>query len=231
MIQAVLFDFYDTLGKIQTERVLAARRELAHRAGVPEEAFFDAWRATFQARSLGQLGPLEQELATVLGQLGRILPQEQLTALADFERATWRAAVQLYPDTRPTLAVLRQQGLRLGLVSNCSCQAAEAIRSLGLAALLDTLVLSCEVGILKPDPGIYLRACEDLGVAPSACAFVGDGGSQELRGAYTLGMLTLRLERAGERNDLAVGQPYHYHLTTLDQVSTVLASAQHPGPP
>jgi putative hydrolase of the HAD superfamily len=218
MIRAVLFDFYDTLGYLDSERVLAGRREIARRAGADEERFFDVWRTTFQARSLGRLGPLEDELAHTFRLLGLDVPPSLVAELADFERATWCSAVQLYPDALPVLAALRERGLKLGLVSNCSAQAAGAIRALGLAERLDVLVASCEVNLLKPDPAIYRRAYEPLGVEPTDCAFVGDGGSRELEAAHGLGMLTLWIQRPGEPDGLAAGQPYDRRIERLDQL-------------
>ena len=41
---------------------------------------------------------------------------------------------------------------------------------------------------MKPNPGIYRLACERLGVEPSDCLFIGDGGSGELTGATNVGM-------------------------------------------
>jgi len=222
VIRAVLFDFYDTLGYLESERVLAARREIARRAGAPQEAFFDVWRTTFQARSLGRLGTLEDEFRHVFDALALEVPPALVAELADFERATWCAAVRLYPDARPTLAALRARGLALGLVSNCSAQAVAAIRALGIPDLLDTLVASCEVGLLKPDPAIYRQAYAALGVAPDACAYVGDGGSRELEAAHGLGMLTVWLSRPGQRDDLALGQPYHHRVAALEQVLDIV---------
>jgi putative hydrolase of the HAD superfamily len=83
-------------------------------------------------------------------------------------------------------------------------------------------VLSCEVGLKKPDPAIYLLACERLGVQPAECAFVGDGGSHELDAAHSLGMLTLHLDRPEHATDLAGLQPSHYRLAALHQVVDVL---------
>ncbi|MDE0323669.1 MAG: HAD-IA family hydrolase [Candidatus Poribacteria bacterium] len=42
--------------------------------------------------------------------------------------------------------------------------------------------------IVKPDPHIYQRACKNLDVASSDCIFIGDGNSEELRGAAQVGM-------------------------------------------
>ena len=41
---------------------------------------------------------------------------------------------------------------------------------------------------MKPDPRIYQLTAERLEVRPEECLFVGDGGSQELSGALSVGM-------------------------------------------
>ena len=53
---------------------------------------------------------------------------------------------------------------------------------------MDVSILSCEVGLTKPDPRIYQMACEGLQVSPGQCLYVGDGGSKELTGASESGM-------------------------------------------
>ena len=41
---------------------------------------------------------------------------------------------------------------------------------------------------MKPEPEIYLRTAEALGVEPADCFFVGDGANDELAGAARVGM-------------------------------------------
>lgn len=43
-----------------------------------------------------------------------------------------------------------------------------------LSELFDEIVISAEVGMIKPDPRIYRLAAEKLGVAPEACVFFDD---------------------------------------------------------
>jgi putative hydrolase of the HAD superfamily len=67
-------------------------------------------------------------------------------------------------------------------------------------------ILSCDVGMKKPDSGIYLLACERLGVEPGECLFIGDGDSRELTGATNVGMTAVLIRapddtESGDRED------------------------------
>lgn len=199
-MQAVIFDFYDTLAYIQSPIVEAGRQELARLAGVPPERFQPLWRDNRQARMLGTAGSMQDQLQAMLAKLGIHPSPDELTALADFEFRTWQRGVRLYDDTRPTLTELRRRDFRLAVLSNCSCQAGAAVRHHGLPKLVDTLALSCEVGLAKPDPAIYQYVCAELGLAPADCVYVADGAGGELEAAHTLGLLTVRIHRPNQRS-------------------------------
>ena len=62
-----------------------------------------------------------------------------------------------------------------------------------LSDVIDVVEFSCELGVRKPDPEIYLAATRRLNVQPEECVFIGDGGSNELCGAHELGMATTML--------------------------------------
>ena len=65
------------------------------------------------------------------------------------------------------------------------------MRRLRLEDKFDAITLSCELGLTKPHPTMYLRTCEALGVKPEECVFVGDGGSDELNGARALNIIAI----------------------------------------
>jgi putative hydrolase of the HAD superfamily len=67
--------------------------------------------------------------------------------------------------------------------------------------LFDAEVFSCSVGLRKPDPRIYLLACEQLGVEPREAVFVGDGANDELAGAERVGMGAILFERSDYEGD------------------------------
>jgi epoxide hydrolase-like predicted phosphatase len=58
----------------------------------------------------------------------------------------------------------------------------------GWDELFDVVVISGEVGMRKPEPGIFLRTAEDLGLAPGQCVFV-DDLTPNVRGAVAVGMV------------------------------------------
>ncbi|WP_020664999.1 HAD-IA family hydrolase [Amycolatopsis benzoatilytica] len=81
---------------------------------------------------------------------------------------------------------LRTAGTRTALVSNAP--GAPAGVKTELSHYFDALVFSGEVGMAKPNRGIYLVAAERLGVAAPSCAFV-DDAERNVRGAVAAGMV------------------------------------------
>jgi putative hydrolase of the HAD superfamily len=94
-----------------------------------------------------------------------------------------------FADALPTLTALRARGLELGLITNgrVDTQAAK-IERLGLAPFLDTVLISEREGVRKPDPQIYARAVERLGVAASQAWHVGDHPTADVAGAHAAGL-------------------------------------------
>ena len=145
----------------------------------PSEAFERVWDTTYRAR---QVGAIEAYFRT-LGLEGAALA-ECLRLRSDFTRS----ALVPRDGAIETLDELQRRGFRRGLISVCSSDVEEIWDETELAAHLDDVVLSCAVGLSKPDPRIYELACERLGVEPDECVFVGDGANDELAGARRVGM-------------------------------------------
>lgn len=82
----------------------------------------------------------------------------------------------VFPETKEVITQLFRNGYRIGLVSNTttSVEAPEILKELEISGMVESVILSCNVGIRKPDPRILLLATEQLGIVPSRCAYVGD---------------------------------------------------------
>jgi putative hydrolase of the HAD superfamily len=104
------------------------------------------------------------------------------------------------PETREVLATLRRRGLRLGLLSNYSH--AEAIRGslarLGLAPFFDAVVVSADLGLVKPRRELFDEVSGRLRLPPGDLLFVGDNLKADVAGAKAAGMrAALTTEYAG----------------------------------
>ena len=170
-VRAVLLDLYDTL--MWTEWPVL-RAELEERFGLTRAELLAADTATRPARTVGAFGSLRGDVAAVLEAAGIRLEPPVLDEVAGRTTAFLERGVHLWEDSIPTLRELRARGVRTAVVSNCDHGTGPVVERLGLADEADEVILSFEVGMAKPDPGIYRLAAERLGVPAEAAVFVDD---------------------------------------------------------
>jgi HAD superfamily hydrolase (TIGR01509 family) len=84
-----------------------------------------------------------------------------------------------FPDTEPVLRALHDHGVKVAVVSDIHYDIRAHFVRHGLDRYVDAYVLSFEHGIQKPDPEIYAKAIDALGVAPSRALSVGDRPSHD----------------------------------------------------
>ena len=89
------------------------------------------------------------------------------------------------------LKELKSAGKRIALISNADVTEVAAWDESPIAYLFDSTIFSCKVGHVKPEREIYEACLAELSVYGADCAYVGDGGSDELKGAKSLGMTTI----------------------------------------
>lgn len=80
---------------------------------------------------------------------------------------------QLDPTVRPTLDALRAKGLRLAIGSS-SRNARYILDRIGLADYFDAISDGNNISRSKPDPEVFLKAADYVGVAPERCVVVED---------------------------------------------------------
>ena len=103
-----------------------------------------------------------------------------------------RGVFQLRDGIRDLLSSLAGRGLLLGLAANQPHSAIEVLREAGLAGLFRYREVSGTTGLYKPDPRVFIHACEALSVEPASCVMVGDRIDNDIAPARMLGMATIR---------------------------------------
>jgi putative hydrolase of the HAD superfamily len=220
MLEAVTFDFWDTLVHEEHRAMragqLAAWELLLAEAGHPTDplalaAAFDENWAEFERCwevNAGQHTP-EKSTDFVCAHIG-IEPDEPLRhALIDvFREVGETVSLETAPNAEACLVALREAGLRLGIVCDVGLTRSPTLRmrldGFGLLRYFDAWSFSDETGWFKPAPEAFLPALEGLGVAdPSRAAHVGDNRRTDAAGALGLGMTAVRytgiVDRADER--------------------------------
>ena len=99
------------------------------------------------------------------------------------EPATWR----VYDDVLPTLEALKQQNVRLAVMSNWDNRLRNLLERLNLSHHFEALFISAELGSQKPDPQIFAHAAAGLGVPHAQILHVGDSQREDYQGALAAG--------------------------------------------
>lgn len=198
MISTVIFDLFGTLiDNLDFSGYNAMLSEMAEALGVPAEDLVCAWREAIDERMRGANGETTRhDIAAACRAIGATPPADRLDRALDIRLAFTRQTMVPTDETLATLTQLRADGYRIGLVSDCTAEVPTLWSAMPLAPLIDHPIFSCREGITKPDPRMYLLACQKLGVDPQECLYVGDGSSQELTGASAVGMRAVMIDSA-----------------------------------
>lgn len=186
MIKAVIFDMYETLITL-FDSPLYFGTQMAADAGIAEEKFQKIWRAEEKNRTIGKV-TLEELLEKILRENNCFSKEKINAVLKKRIRCKEEAFEHLHTEIIPMLKALKEKGILIGLISNCFSEEAMVIKKSVLYPFFDAACLSFDEGIQKPDPAIFERCIEKLGVKADECLYVGDGGSDELEAAQTFGM-------------------------------------------
>ena len=199
--KAVIFDVFGTLVDIfSLEEYRLFLNDLCAVLGVAPADFMSRWDEKADERALGTV-PVAEQLRALCRGLGVDVTPAQLARAVEMRVDFVRGVLVPRDDAASTLAALRERGLKVGVISDCSEEVVAAWPETPLAPLVDEAVLSAAVGMKKPDPRVYELACRRLGVEPSACLFVGDGGSRELTGASAVGMAAVLIRTPEDVGD------------------------------
>jgi len=203
--RAVLLDALGTLVDLDDPvgglvRALGARGVQAdpRAVGAALQVEIDHYRAEHHvAVDAASLARLRQDCAAVFGAalgapVAGLAPQALHDALLEGLR------FRVFDDVVPALTALRAGGSRLAVVSNWDVSLHEVLATTGLTPWFDVVLTSAQEGTAKPEPGLFLRALEQLGgIDPSAALHVGDDLVADVAGARAAGVEPVLLDRAG----------------------------------
>jgi putative hydrolase of the HAD superfamily len=181
----VIFDLWETLIDWDHEANARMHRQVRERVGFD---FHERWNSLAERYTL--------PVRAVLERVG--VPKDAVEDVIAIRSQFVRHCLVPREGAVETLTRLRQDGLKVGLITVCTEDVELLWPESRFAGLFDAEVFSNAVGLTKPDRRIYLHCCDLLGVEPEAAVFVGDGANDELAGARRVGMQAILIHRPGE---------------------------------
>jgi putative hydrolase of the HAD superfamily len=186
-IKAVLFDLDDTLydreelvRKVVIDQYDAFEHELC---SVPKDEFVT------RVLQLDDRGYADKRklYETVVFEWG--LAPDMIGRLAENFWTSYDEKCELPQDTRVTLQTLRQNGIKLGVITNGGTERqGRKLDSLGISSWFDVILISETEGVRKPDAEIFHRALARCEVKASEAIFVGDHPDTDIGGALRAGL-------------------------------------------
>jgi len=101
----------------------------------------------------------------------------------------------LYPEVNETLALLKQRGLLLAVISNFDSRLLQILDGLNVGANFAHIFVSSAVGFAKPQPRIFDIALTKFGLTPEQALHIGDSETNDLQGARNAGVRALVVDR------------------------------------
>ena len=226
MLEAVLFDWNNTLVQFtwDDDLLVAGHAAALQAMERDDDGFTERYREVVLERATpgDDYGDLLREL---LGELSAA----DVDRFADAEHEVWRSAHAVLGSAQALLQALRGRGLKTGIVANSWPDPARLLRAdveaFGLADLVDVCVFSSEAGASKPDPAIFVRALDELGVDPLDAMFVGDGLVADVQGAANVGMTTVQALWFRADDDISGIEPDFMAFTPMDVLNAAIRLA------
>ena len=123
--------------------------------------------------------------------------------------------VHPFPETAPTLRLLKDAGLRMGVVTNRPMSAVQLranFNDVGLPDVFEVIITSLDIGFRKPHHSIFQAALVSLEIHAKDTAFVGDKLELDVLPPVAMGMKAVHL------TDQAMPQDAYFSIRTLSEL-------------
>ena len=202
-VEAVVFDYGRTLVTFTypKERLLEVierfRPAISGATGVPAPVAEKIMEEVLLPLEAVIESPDEDEVgyfdvyAAAWSRAGVELPHELLYEILDAEQQVWDDVAQVDTEAPRLLRWLRERGIKRAVCSNAPFPPEMMLRQVeknGIAALMDAVVFSSELGRRKPAREVYQAALDGVGVDAERALFVGDRVREDYEGPLSVGM-------------------------------------------
>jgi len=185
--RTVIFDFGEVISLTPSDADRAAIARLAgvnDGDGVDPEKFWQAYFGHRDGLDEGTAGAIAYWRA-IADDLGATWDEARMHELWAADFRSWLA---INPAVIEVLSDLRAGGTRLALLSNAGPDYGSYFRRGPLGDFFEACYVSGELGLIKPQPEIFLHVLADLSITPAEAVFI-DNRESNVAGAEALGII------------------------------------------
>ena len=219
MIKAVFFDLFFTL--IYPSYSIENEYEIIGISSSEWESYAEN-NILYDERAKGKIRNERQIIDRIVNIMPyKVTEEQKRNILLKREERMKRTLLSVDNKVLEILGKVREKGVKIGLISNADIIDIKYWNDSPLSAFFDSVIFSCDVGILKPETEIYQLAMKRLNVKPEESIFIGDGGSNELFGAKRAGMKTIFSEYLDCKSKIQkemIIKYSDYHIESFDEI-------------
>lgn len=170
-------------------------RKLSIEVSLDPEEYYELYKVVNREAPDGSYEEISNEAYRRLLEKAGIPDAALALRVGEEYREARLASLRLYPETLTVIENLAER-YRLGIISNGPGEIQRAkLERFGLKGFFDSVVISGEVGVEKPDTAIFRLALERSGAQAAQSAHVGDSLEHDVKGAVRAGLLSLWINR------------------------------------
>lgn len=209
-LKGILLDFYLTIVNIKTNetkdrpwQVLASFLRYRGAGIAPAELRALYFRRLRESLDLSKEPHPEVDVVRIFGEVLEfcgVEPSRELAwTVAQLFRSLTMERFQLFPESRQVLNTLALK-YRLGLVSDSQVPyIVPELRMTSLEGLFETVVISSDLGYRKPDPRLFQRALQQMGLSKDEVVYVGNSWDRDMVGAVEAGIRGIWIRRTDDQ--------------------------------
>ncbi|MGV8086804.1 MAG: HAD family hydrolase [Candidatus Woesearchaeota archaeon] len=188
-IKLIVFDLYHTL--IYPEYIAKPYTELLKTIGIKNS----------EELKIARKIAMTKDFNTIEEYVKIIAPQTKLKKAVyekyDAQIQKEIRSTKVYPEVVHVLDKLVSKNIQIGLISNLASPYKIPFLKSELAEYFNKVILSCDIGITKPNLEIYQKMIESIAIKPSQALMIGDSIRNDVEGPKAIGMNAIHLDRIG----------------------------------
>ncbi len=190
MIKAIIFDFGNVISEYLPADIF---EQLSEKSGVPVECFevaYSEFRTPFDGGYINR-AELYKKALKEIGMNKESEDEALCQRLGDLDMESWSHPSQ---ETIKWVSELKYRGFKTGVLSNMPFDFLELYGDdIEVFDMVDETVFSCDYHITKPEPEIYYKILDKLGVAADEAVFI-DDAQRNIEGASKIGLRGILFE-------------------------------------